>query len=120
MRAIVILPSYDEAENVLPLSADVLSRDPRLEVLVVDDNSPDGTGDLVAEAQRDEPRLHLLRRPAKLGLGSAYLAGFRFALEHGADLILTMDCDYSHHPRYLPDVLAAWEDGGDPLNGLSG
>jgi dolichol-phosphate mannosyltransferase len=92
---------------VLPLSADVLSRDPSLEVLVVDDNSPDGTGDLVEEAARQEPRLHLLRRPGKLGLGSAYLAGFRFALDDGADLILTMDCDYSHHPRYLPAILEA-------------
>jgi dolichol-phosphate mannosyltransferase len=109
MRAVVILPAYDEAENVLPLSADILSRDPRLEVLVVDDNSPDGTGDLVAGAQRDEPRLHLLRRPGKLGLGTAYLDGFRFALEHAADLVLTMDCDYSHHPKYLPAILEAAE-----------
>jgi dolichol-phosphate mannosyltransferase len=107
MRAIVILPSYNEALNVLPLSADVLSRDASLEVLVVDDSSPDGTGELVEEAARSEPRLHLLRRPGKLGLGSAYLAGFRYALDHGADLVLTMDCDYSHHPRYLPAMLEA-------------
>ncbi len=105
MRALVILPSYNEAENVLPLSADVLSRDPSLEVLVVDDNSPDGTGDLVEQAGTKEARLHLLRRPGKLGLGSAYLAGFREALSRGAELILTMDCDYSHHPRYLPKIL---------------
>jgi len=110
MRAIVILPSYNEALNVLPLSADVLSRDASLEVLVVDDNSPDGTGELVEEAARSEPRLHLLRRPGKLGLGSAYLAGFRYALDHGADLVLTMDCDYSHHPRYLPAMLEAMRD----------
>ncbi len=106
MHALVVLPSYNEAENVLPLSADVLSRDPGLEVLVVDDNSPDGTSDLVAEAQREEPRLHLLRRPGKLGLGSAYLAGFRYALDRDYDHILTMDCDYSHHPSYLPSILA--------------
>lgn len=110
MRALAILPSYNEAENVLPLTADVLSRDPRLEVLVVDDNSPDGTADLVAEAKAKEPRLHLLRRPGKLGLGSAYLAGFREALDRGADLVLTMDCDYSHHPRYLPAMLSAMDD----------
>ena len=109
MRAVVILPSYNEVENVLPLSADVLSRDPSLEVLVVDDASPDGTGDLVERAARDEPRLHLLRRAGKLGLGSAYLAGFRYALDAGADRILTMDCDYSHHPRYLPRILAELE-----------
>ena len=85
--------------------ADVLAQDAQLDVLVVDDNSPDGTGDLVEAAQRDEPRLHLLRRAGKLGLGTAYLAGFRHALEHGYDRVLTMDCDYSHHPRYLPHML---------------
>ncbi|MGH0028354.1 MAG: polyprenol monophosphomannose synthase [Myxococcota bacterium] len=116
MRGLVILPSYNEALNVLPLSEDVLSRDPSLEVLVVDDASPDGTGDLVEEAARSEPRLHLLRRPGKLGLGSAYLAGFRYALDHGAELILTMDCDYSHHPRYLPAMLEAMQ-GADMVVG---
>ena len=107
MRNLVILPTYDEAENVLPLSREILAVDPSLEILVVDDNSPDGTGDLVESAGRDEPRLHLLRRPGKLGLGSAYLAGFRFGLDEGYDRLLTMDCDYSHHPRHLPDLLAA-------------
>ena len=110
MRSLVVLPSYNEAENVLPLSADVLSRGASIEVLVVDDNSPDGTGELVAKAALEDPRLHLLTRPAKLGIGSAYLAGFRWALDRDFDRILTMDCDYSHHPRYLPDVLAAMKD----------
>jgi dolichol-phosphate mannosyltransferase len=110
VRTLVILPTYDEAENVLPLSRDILAVDDTLEILVVDDNSPDGTGDLVEEAGRDEPRLHLLRRPGKLGLGSAYLAGFRFALDHGYDQALTMDCDGSHHPRHLPAILAAMRD----------
>jgi len=105
MRALVVLPTYNEAENVLPLSADVLAQDARLDVLVVDDNSPDGTGELVEAAHRDEPRLHLLRRPRKLGLGTAYLDGFRHALEREYDCVLTMDCDYSHHPRYLPHML---------------
>jgi dolichol-phosphate mannosyltransferase len=105
MRALVVLPTYNEAENVLPLSADVLARDARLDVLVVDDNSPDGTGGLVETAQKSEPRLQLLRRPGKLGLGTAYLDGFRYGLERGYDRVLTMDCDYSHHPRYLPHML---------------
>jgi dolichol-phosphate mannosyltransferase len=108
--SLVILPSYNEAENVLPLVREVLAQDPSLEVLVVDDNSPDGTGDLVEKARGEEPRLHLLRRPGKLGLGSAYQAGFRFGVERGYARILTMDCDFSHHPRYLPQILAAMSD----------
>lgn len=108
-RILVILPTYNELENVLDLSRDVLDRDPRIEVLVVDDASPDGTGDAVERAMRDEPRLKLLRRAGKLGLGTAYLAGFKYGLEHGHDAIFTMDCDYSHHPRYLPGMLALLE-----------
>ena len=107
LPSLVILPSYNEAENVLPLSADILARDASLEILVVDDNSPDGTADLVEGALANEPRLHLLKRPAKLGLGSAYLAGFAYGLARDYELILTMDCDYSHHPRYLPSMLEA-------------
>jgi dolichol-phosphate mannosyltransferase len=110
MRALVILPSYNEAENVLELSHDILSRDPSLEVLVVDDASPDGTAELVRGAKPDEPRLHLVERSGKLGLGSAYQAGFRYGVANGYDLILTMDCDYSHHPKYLPHILHAAND----------
>jgi dolichol-phosphate mannosyltransferase len=104
-----VLPTYDEAENILPLSAEVLAVAPELEVLVVDDNSPDGTGDLVADRATTEPRLHLLRREAKLGLGTAYLAGFRYGLDHGFDQVFTMDADFSHNPRYIPEMLAAME-----------
>lgn len=110
MRALVILPTYDEADNVLPLAREILAASPDLEILVVDDASPDGTGDLVEGAGRSEPRLHLLRRVGKLGLGSAYLAGFRYGLERDFAVILTMDCDGSHHPRYLPAILAAAKD----------
>jgi len=105
--ALVILPSYNEAENVLGLSREILAADPGLEILVVDDNSPDGTGDLVEAAGKEDPRIHLLRRPGKLGLGTAYLAGFRYGLDRDYDHILTMDCDGSHHPRHLPAVLEA-------------
>ena len=110
VRNLVVLPTYDEAENVLGLVADVLAVDASLEILVVDDASPDGTGDLVEAAGRSEPRLHLLRRPGKLGLGTAYLAGFRFGLDRGYDRVLTMDCDRSHNPRYIPALLAAMAD----------
>lgn len=109
-RALVVLPTYDEAENVLSLSELVLAADPSIDVLVVDDNSPDGTGDLVEVAGKTEPRLQLLRRPGKLGLGTAYLTGFRHALDEGYDLIFTMDCDFSHNPKYLPAMLAAMEE----------
>jgi dolichol-phosphate mannosyltransferase len=107
VRNLVVLPTYDEAPNVLGLVAEVLAIDASLEILVVDDASPDGTGDLVERAARAEPRLRLLRRPAKLGLGTAYLAGFRHGLDGGYDRVLTMDCDRSHHPRHIPALLAA-------------
>ncbi len=109
-RALVVLPTYNEAENVLGITRAVLAVDATLEVLVVDDASPDGTGDLVERERAQEPRLALLRRAGKLGLGTAYLAGFRFGIERGYDFILTMDCDGSHHPRYLPALLAALKD----------
>lgn len=110
MRVLVILPTYNEADNVIDLSSQVFAQDASIEVLVVDDNSPDGTGDLVEKAAELEPRLHLLRRPGKLGLGTAYLAGFRYGLEEGFDRIFTMDCDFSHSPKYLPEMLKCMDE----------
>jgi glycosyltransferase involved in cell wall biosynthesis len=104
---LVVIPTYNEADNILPLAEGVLSQDPSLEVLVVDDGSPDGTGARVEEAGRSERRLHLLSRPGKLGLGTAYLAGFRYALERGYERVVTMDGDGSHSPSHLPALLAA-------------
>ena len=106
-RALVVIPTYNEADNIVPLARDVLAQDPALHVLVVDDASPDGTGERVREAGENEPRLRLLARSGKLGLGSAYLAGFRHGLEQGYDLVVTMDGDGSHAPRFLPALLAA-------------
>jgi glycosyltransferase involved in cell wall biosynthesis len=106
-RALVVIPTYNEAENILPLAREVLAQSPSLEVLVVDDASPDGTGRLVAEAAASERRLHLLARTGKLGLGSAYLAGFRYGLEHGYGRVFTMDGDGSHAPHHLPALLEA-------------
>lgn len=108
-RVLVVIPTYNEAGMIEALVAAVLREDPRLEVLVVDDASADGTGDLVEALGRTERRAHLLRRPGKLGLGSAYLAGFRFGLERGYDAIFTMDGDGSHDPKALPAMLFALE-----------
>jgi dolichol-phosphate mannosyltransferase len=109
-RALVVLPTYNEAENVLALTRAVLAIDPSIDALVVDDASPDGTGDLVERERAQEPRLSLLRRAGKLGLGTAYLAGFQYGLDHGYGCVLTMDCDGSHHPRYIPALLAMLKD----------
>ena len=108
-RALVIVPTYNERENVGRLIANALAQDARLEMLIVDDGSPDGTGALVDEIIEREPRVHVLHRERKLGLGTAYLAGFRWALERGYDYIFEMDADFSHDPAHLPQFLAAIE-----------
>ncbi len=107
MRTLVVIPTYNEAENILPLIKQVIAHRNDLDVLVVDDASPDGTSDLVAEAKTTQAHLHLIRREAKLGLGGAYLAGFHYGIEHRYDLVVTMDGDFSHHPRYIPALLDA-------------
>jgi len=104
----VVIPTYNERENIGALLPRVLER-PRFRVLVVDDNSPDGTAAVVANLARDEPRVGLLSRPGKQGLGTAYLAGFRRALDEGAEFVFEMDADFSHDPSYLPALLAAAE-----------
>jgi dolichol-phosphate mannosyltransferase len=105
-RKIAIIPTYNERENVPALIPQVLAQDPEVEVLIVDDDSPDGTGSLVADMQAQESRLHLLSRPARDGLGPAYKDGFRWALAHGADLVVQMDADFSHNPAMLPRFFA--------------
>jgi dolichol-phosphate mannosyltransferase len=110
MEKLVIVPTYNERENIGPLLDRLLALPFGLEVLVVDDNSPDGTGDLVASRKAADPRIHLLRRPGKLGLGSAYVAGFRYALERGAQFVFEMDADFSHDPDAIGDFLKAAED----------
>jgi dolichol-phosphate mannosyltransferase len=86
-RALVVIPTYNERVNLPLIVPQILQQDPRLEVLVVDDNSPDGTGGLADELSAADPRIHVLHRPAKAGLGKAYIAGFRWALERGYDLV---------------------------------
>ncbi len=109
-RALVIIPTYNERVNLPLIVPQVLVQDPRLEVLVVDDNSPDGTGRLADELASADMRVHVLHRQAKEGLGRAYLAGFAWAVAEGYDYILEMDADFSHDPKYLPALLAAAQD----------
>lgn len=111
MEALVVVPTYNESENIRRIVPKILEQDPRLHVLVVDDNSPDGTGAIVDEMRASEPRLHVLHREGKGGLGSAYIAGFRWALaETDAKYVFEMDADFSHDPASLPDFLESIED----------
>lgn len=106
----MVIPTYNEAPNLPLIVPQILAQDPRIDVLVVDDNSPDGTGRLADEMAASDPRVHVLHRPGKGGLGKAYLAGFRWALERDYEFIFEMDADFSHDPKFLPDFLRAAED----------
>jgi dolichol-phosphate mannosyltransferase len=108
-RAIVVIPTYNEAENLPLLVPQVLEQDPRLEILVVDDRSPDGTGKLADDLAARTGRVHVLHRPEKTGLGDAYRAGLARALELGADVVLQMDADFSHPPDVIPTFLTEIE-----------
>ena len=108
-RALVIVPTYNERENIRRLIDTVLVQDARLDILVVDDGSPDGTGQLVDEIVGLNERVHVLHRERKMGLGTAYIAGFRWALERHYDYVLEMDADFSHDPIHLPQFLRAIE-----------
>jgi len=105
MKALVIVPTYNERENLAELLTRVFAQNLPLEVLVVDDNSPDGTGGIADELAAKDPRIHVMHRAGKLGLGSAYVAGFRWALERGFDAAFEMDADFSHNPDSLGDFL---------------
>jgi dolichol-phosphate mannosyltransferase len=109
-RALVIIPTYNERENIRRIIDSVLKQDGRLEVLIVDDGSPDGTGQIVAELEAVDTRVHLLEREKKMGLGTAYIAGFRWALERDYQYVMEMDADFSHDPGHLPQFLRAIED----------
>ena len=106
-RAVVIIPTYNEASNIAQIVAEVLEQDERLDVLIVDDNSPDGTGKIADEISEAESRVNVLHRDGKLGLGTAYLAGFKWALERSYAYVFEMDADFSHNPKHLPEFLSA-------------
>ena len=109
-RALVIVPTYNERDNISELLARILEEDSRLEVLIVDDGSPDGTGALADAIAEREPRVHVMHRPRKLGLGTAYIAGFKWALERDYAYVFEMDADFSHDPGHLTQFLEAVED----------
>jgi dolichol-phosphate mannosyltransferase len=106
-RALVIMPTYNEAANLPTIVPRVLEQDERIDVLIIDDNSPDGTGRVADGLAAGGARVHVLHRSGKLGLGSAYLRGFEWGLERGYAYLLEMDSDHSHDPKYLPDLLHA-------------
>jgi dolichol-phosphate mannosyltransferase len=111
MKCLVILPTYNERENLPNIVSAVLSQGEQFEVLVVDDNSPDGTGRLADELAAADPRVSVIHRAGKLGLGTAYVAGFKWALAAGYDYIFEMDADFSHDPADLPRLLEAAQEG---------
>ncbi len=109
-RALVVVPTYNERENLPQIVPAILAQDPRLEILVVDDTSPDGTGEIADAFAAADPRVHVLHRPLKQGLGRAYLAGFAWALERDYTHVCEMDADFSHDPKNLPRFVDACSD----------
>lgn len=109
MKTLIIIPTYNELENLPPLLNGIFSHAPATDILIVDDNSPDGTGELAEKLGAEDSRVHVLHRSGKLGLGTAYIAGFKYAIDHGYDAAFEMDADFSHDPRHLPDFLAKIE-----------
>ena len=109
-KSLVIIPTYNEKENILLIMPAILEQNQCLEILVVDDGSPDGTGDLVQAESEKNPRIHLIRRKGKMGLGSAYVTGFKWALERDYERVFEMDADFSHSPTDLNRFLETAED----------
>lgn len=124
MKAMVVIPTYNEKENIKEIISEILKLEMGFEVLVVDDNSPDGTGDIVDAMRKDYSRLHVIHRTKKLGLSSAYKEGFNYALKNGADFVFSMDADFSHDPKCLPQFMEKIKEadvviGSRYLNGIS-
>ncbi len=109
MKALIVMPTYNERENITSIVEEILRYAPQVDILIIDDNSPDGTGAIADALHERFPNVSALHRAGKLGLGTAYIAGFRYALEHDYELVFEMDADFSHDPRYLPDLLAEAE-----------
>lgn len=110
MKSLVIIPTYNEIDNIERIIERVLPQDKSIEILIVDDNSPDGTGEKVIEIMKDNPKVHIIQRHGKMGLGSAYVAGFEYAIANKYDFVFEMDADFSHNPNDIPRMLKAIED----------
>jgi dolichol-phosphate mannosyltransferase len=104
-KTLVVTPTYNEADNIESFIGKVLSQGPDIEILIVDDNSPDGTGNMVASLQQNNRKIHLIRRAGKMGLGTAYVEGFKYAIEKKFDFVFEMDADFSHNPDEIPKFL---------------
>ncbi|OQY30450.1 MAG: dolichyl-phosphate beta-D-mannosyltransferase [Anaerolineaceae bacterium 4572_5.2] len=105
MTISIIVPTYNESENIVDLTEMLLALPLDAQIIIVDDNSPDGTGQLADDLRAKHKRVHVIHRSGKLGLGTAYVAGFKKALRDGSELIVTMDADFSHHPKYIPAMV---------------
>ena len=105
MKTLIIIPTYNELENLPRLLPEVLSKEEGIHILIVDDNSPDGTAAFVENEMKNNNRIHLIKRPSKQGLGTAYIAGFKFAIQNGYDFVFEMDADFSHDPKEIPRFL---------------
>ena len=110
MKALVVIPTYNEKENLVPLLKQVFAQGLPVEVLIIDDNSPDGTGAIADQLSAGDARVHVMHRAGKMGLGSAYVAGFRYALERDYEAVFEMDADFSHNPDSLGEFLRELED----------
>lgn len=117
MSSLIVIPTYNERENITTLIEDTLRALPGTDLLIIDDNSPDGTGEVVDQIAARAPQVHVVHRAGKLGLGTAYVLGFEYAIDHGYEFVFEMDADYSHDPRYLPHFLAAAQSGADLVIG---
>jgi len=117
MKTMIVVPTYNEAENLPKLVAAIRDLPEYFEIVVVDDNSPDGTGRLADELAARDPGVHVLHRAGKLGLGTAYVEGFKYALSNGAEAVFEMDADFSHDPKALPSFLEKIREGHDLVIG---
>ena len=104
-RILVFAATYNEVDNIEDLIQEIFTYLPNQEILIVDDASPDGTGKLLDQLSLEDPRIHVIHRPDKLGLGSAHILAMKYALHHEYDFLITMDADFSHHPKYLPQII---------------